>query len=93
MKISEKYPGAYFEHWLVMFYVDQPKADEIAIKEQIEIYKTFEGEEKFSHLQAELNSIVKNGDLDKFIDVIKFVFEKGIPTSELINMADIILAE
>lgn len=90
-EIFKKYPEASFEHWLAMFCVDQSTVNEQTVKDQIEMYKTFEGEEAFSDLQVELKSIMENNDLDKFLDVMQKFGLNNIKNNDLVNMAQIIL--
>ncbi|AFM02749.1 hypothetical protein Fleli_0266 [Bernardetia litoralis DSM 6794] len=93
MKLSEKYPEEYFNHWIAMFCANNSEFNNDAIIEQIEMYKSFEGEEEFSELKAELNSIIENDDLDKFIEIGKNFGWKEIKTDDLINMTQIIRKE
>lgn len=90
MTLSEKYSEEYFNHWIAMFCANNSKFDVKSVKEQIEMYKTFEGEEEFAELKAELKSIIKNKDLEKFIEIGKNFGWKDIKNDDLSLMAQII---
>ncbi len=67
MTLSEKYPEEYFDHWIAMLFTMDSDLTESGIKEQIEMYKNFEGEDEFIALQLELKTIINNGDLEQFL--------------------------
>jgi len=90
MSLSQKYPNAYFEHWLAMYCINYSEINEETIKTHLEIYKQCEGEESLLQLKAEIERIMVNGDLEQFL---VFTQEKGrenIELSHLNQMAEII---
>ncbi|MFC5044694.1 hypothetical protein ACFSTE_22435 [Aquimarina hainanensis] len=93
MELSEKYPEEYFNHWIAMLSTMNNDLTESGIKEQIENYKNFEGEQEFSELQLELKTIIDNGDLNDFVEVANNHGLEKIQTKDLINMAELIMAE
>lgn len=90
MKLKDKYPEAYFEHWLVMLSTMDTEFSKNGFEEQIDNYLKFEGEEEMRKLQNEVMQIVQSDDLMKFKDVGKRFDIKDINEQSLKTMADII---
>ena len=93
MTLSEKYPKGYFDHWIAMFSANNSDVIERLISEYADMYKSIEGDEAFSGLKTELQSILKNDDLEEFISIaIDYGLEK-IEIQHLITMAEIIISK
>lgn len=72
MTAAQKYPGAYFQHFISMLSVNySDKKGRIELSEEnvndlILLYVHIEGEEEFRKLQAEVKEIVANKDIVLF---------------------------
>ena len=90
MKLEDKYPEAYFEHWLVMLSTMNVEFSKDGFEEQIDNYLKFEGEEEMRRLQSEVIRIVQSDDLIKFKDVGKRFDIKDINEQSLKTMTEVI---
>lgn len=68
---KSKYPNEYFDHYLSMFSINQTELEESNFVNQLNLYLQFEGEAEFEDLRAEVNQIIKNGDLHWFLKQAK----------------------
>ncbi|MCK0109627.1 hypothetical protein MWU58_10005 [Flavobacteriaceae bacterium S0825] len=93
MKLSTKYPGEYFNHWIAMFATNNSELNEAIIKDHIEMYKSFEGEEEFTELKLEIKDIIDNGDLHKFVKVAKNYGLKKVRNKDLMVMVELITSQ
>ncbi|WP_194777917.1 hypothetical protein [Pararhodonellum marinum] len=92
MKLEDKYPEAYFEHWLVMLSTMNTEFSEKGFEEQVKNYLTYEGEEEMRKLQNEVIMIVEAEDLMKFKEVGKRFDIKEVNEQTLKIMADVIIS-
>ena len=83
-KKQNKYKDESFAHWLAMYDVHQDDWTKESIEEQIDLYKSIEGEDEFKLLQDEIKLIVQNNDLHLFLD--------NAELSDLKFMADVIVS-
>ncbi len=90
MTLSEKYPERYFDHWLAMLCANYDEVSESEIVEHADSYKSIEGRQAFSALQAEVETIVNNDDLIQFVAVAKDYGLEKITLHHLTNMVEII---
>ncbi|MCD8416071.1 hypothetical protein G1J88_11480 [Tenacibaculum dicentrarchi] len=93
MNIKEKYPNAYFDHWIAMLATTGSELNDDGIKEQIEMYKNFEGEDEFNQLQKELKIIINNQDIAQFTKVANNYGLNKLKTEHLQLIAEQIVAE
>jgi len=91
MKLEDKYPDAYFEHWLVMLSTMNVEFSKKGFEEQIENYLNFEGKEEMKKLQNEVVMIVDSEDLMVFKEVGKRFDIKDVNEQTLKIMADVII--
>jgi hypothetical protein len=87
MKKNDKYGGEYFYHWLAMYDLHQDDWTVNSIKQQLELYKSIEGEEEYEGLKKEVRQIILNKDLSMFLGKVR----KGTKLSDLEFMASVIL--
>ena len=93
MKLKEKYPEEYFEHWIVMLSTMNTDLNLSGFKGQIKLYIEFEGVEEFEKLKNEVKEIKKNNDINKFIEVVKTFDIDNLNEDQLIEMANVIINE
>jgi hypothetical protein len=86
-KKVNKYEEECFNHWLAMYDLHQDDWKKKSIEQQIELYKSIEGDEEFEGLKDEVKEILLNNDLGMFLDKAK----KGIKLSDLEFMAKTIV--
>ena len=91
MKLEEKYPEAYFEHWLLMLSTMEIALSKQGFENQLKNYLNFEGEEEMRKLQKEVLQIVQSKDLNGFERVAKRFDIKGINEQSLNLMAEVII--
>lgn len=91
MKIHEKYPDNYFEHWLAMFTSNNLQWTEENFKNQIEFYKKMESEIEYSKLQDEIMEIIKNNDLVNFLSLAQEYAETELTLDDLTKMVHCII--
>jgi hypothetical protein len=87
MKRKNKYGDESFAHWLAMYDVHQDDWTKESIEQQIDLYKSMEGEDEFKSLQDEIKLIVENNDLHLFLDN-----EQKRKGSDIQFMADVIVS-
>lgn len=90
MNLKDKYPGGYFEHWIVMLSTMNVEFNKIGFEDQIDNYVNFEGEEEMKMLQNEVNLILEAKDLMKFKAIGKQFDIDEIDKSSLELMANVI---
>ena len=90
MNLEDKYPKAYFKHWLVMLSTMNIEFTIEGFEKQIEHYLNYEGEEEMRKLQNEVKLIVESGDLMKFKEIGKQFEIKEINKKSLEVMARVI---
>ena len=90
MKLKDKYPGEYFEHWLAMLSTMNTEFTKTGFEEQIEHYINFEGKEEMKMLQNEINLIVEAKDLMGFKDICKQFNSEEVNDQSLALMAEVI---
>jgi hypothetical protein len=88
MKKIEKYEAEYFSHWLAMYDLHQDDWKKESIEQQIELYKSIEGQDEYEGLKEEIKQIINNKDLSIFLDSAK----KGTKLSDLEFMANTIVS-
>jgi hypothetical protein len=86
-KKDNRYEEESFNHWLAMYNLHQDDWTKKSIEQQIELYKSIEGDEEFEGLKKEVKEILLNNDLSMFLDKAK----KGTKLSDLEFMANTIL--
>lgn len=91
MKLEDKYPEAYFEHWLVMLSTMNAEFSRKGFVEQIKNYLNFEGEIEMRKLQNEVALIVESDDLMRFIEVGRRFNIKEVNEQTLKVMAEVII--
>ena len=87
-KEAKKYKEEYFDHWLAMYNLNQDDFTNESIEQQIEMYKSIEGDEEYEELKKELSQILQNKNLRMFLSKAK----KGTRVTDLELMAKSILA-
>lgn len=90
MKLIDKYPDGYFEHWLAMLSTMKVEFTKTGFEEAIKHYANFEGEEELKMLQNEVHLIVDAKDLMKFKDIGKRFNIKEVNEHSLALMAKVI---
>jgi hypothetical protein len=88
MKKKNKYEEESFAHWLAMYDIHQGDWTKESIDQQIDLYKSMEGEDEFKSLQDEVKLIVANNDLHLFLDKP----EQKVKLSDLQFMANVIVS-
>jgi len=91
MKLEEKYPNKYFNHWLAMLATMNAEFNKEGFETQIEHYLNFEGEEQMKMLQREVKLIVESGDLFKFNENDEKFEQIEVDKQSLELMAKVIL--
>ncbi len=91
MKLEDKYPEAYFEHWLVMLSTMNTEFSKNGLEEQINNYLNFEGEEEMRKLQNEVVQIVQSDDLMKFKEVGNCFDIENLNEQSLKTMSEVIM--
>ncbi|MEL7001914.1 MAG: hypothetical protein AAFN93_04170 [Bacteroidota bacterium] len=91
MDILEKYPDEYFSHWIAVQSINFQEVNEENTRAQITMYKEFEGEDEFAELQREVETIVKNNDLEEFVEIAKDSGALGISIDDLTKMSNTIM--
>ena len=61
IKLKDKYPGLYFEHWLVMLSTMKIVCSREGFEEQVTNYLHFEGEAEMQQLKEEVLLIIESG--------------------------------
>lgn len=93
MNLEEKYPEAYFQHWIAMLSSMDTDMNTAGYKDQIKLYIQFEGTEEFEELISEVKAIKENGDLSRFMEVVKALQIDNIGENHLIEMVEVLLSE
>jgi len=93
MTIEEKYPGSYFDHWIVMFSVNNAHWNKDNYITQIALYKEFESDEAFIELQREVQLIKDNNDFILFLPSAREFADIDLQLEDLVEMADTILED
>jgi hypothetical protein len=88
MKNENKYKEEYFVHWLAMYDLHQDDWTKESIENQVEMYKSIEGNDEYEGLKKEIQQIIQNKDLDMFLNKVK----KGTKLSDLEFMANTIIS-
>jgi hypothetical protein len=91
MTLEKKYSEKYFYHWLAMFSINQGDCSEESIQSHIAMYKKYEGDEAFDELKKEIQEIVKNNDVETFLEEAKTHKGHVITLSDLKRMMEMIL--
>lgn len=93
MTIDEKYPESYFDHWIVMFSVNNDHWNKENYITQIALYKDIEGDESFIELQREIKLIKDNNDFILFLPSAREYADIDLKLEDLVEMADTILED
>jgi len=89
--MKEKYTEGYFEHWLAMLSTMNTAFTKEGFEMQINHYLDFEGEDEMRNLQNEVELILKEGDLNNFINIGNELGIEEVSQQSLESMTSVII--
>lgn len=91
MTLKEKYPKEFFGHWIGMLSATNCPLTLKGYEDQIDMYLEFEGDEAFLNLQTEIKEIIKNNDVEGFVEVAEYFEMEDFTEESLLSMMDLII--